>query len=98
MLNNIILGTSLGLILYTINITLYVKGIIFRPNDQGDIVFTPSNLFNLILHPLYSTDFWRPKLWTMNSILHIILSTFIVCLTKRLSTDLLELLNLKQTD
>lgn len=82
MLHNLFMGITLGLILFTIYVAIYVDGIIFRPNEEGELAFTPYNLFNLIMYPVHSVDFWRPKMWTLNSFFYVFMSTIIVYLTK----------------
>lgn len=90
MLHNLVLGIILGLICFSIYVVTFVKGIIFRPNDEGELVFTPQNLLILAIHPIYSTNFWIPEMWTVNSFLYMILFTFIVCLAKLPTTIQLE--------
>lgn len=83
MLYNLLLGIILGFIFFTMYVANFVKGVIFRMNDQGNLVFTPHNLLNLSIYPIYNIDFWSPKMWTLNFFLYIVISTFIVCLVRR---------------
>lgn len=78
------LGSTIGITSFTIYVSLFVKGIIFRPNDEGNTVFTPGNLFDLAIYPLESTDFWMPKMWTINFVIHLFSSIFLVYLVQHM--------------
>jgi hypothetical protein len=77
MLYSILLGITIGFILFTIYVAFFVKGIIFRSNSQGKMIFTPKNLFNLAIYPVKSIDFWKPQMWTINFFLYSLISVSI---------------------
>jgi hypothetical protein len=72
----------LGSILFTIYVGIFVKGILFRLNDDGNLVFAPKNLFNLMVYPLKSTTFWRPEMWKLNFFIYVFISAFVVYLAR----------------
>ena len=86
MLYNIIAGALLGTISFSCYVTFSpgMKGMVFRPNDQGDIQFVPSNIVRLAASPFYNKDLWKPQVWDTNWLVHV----FGCCL---LSTGLLNI-------
>jgi hypothetical protein len=82
MFYNAILGIIIGFILFTIYVYFYVDGIIFRPNSEGETVFTPANLFDLAICPLRNIYFWKPEMWTANFFIYVVSSTIAVYVYK----------------
>jgi len=46
-----------------------MKGILFRLDSEGNMVFTPHNIINFIKAPFRHPYFWTPEFFTHNWIL-----------------------------
>lgn len=62
----------------TILFALYVQfspnsgNIWIRPNDKGEQIYVPYNLFRLIFYPFKEKSFWHPQMWDFNYFIYII--------------------------
>lgn len=72
MLYDIFLGLSISFSLFTMYVYFNIDNIIFRPDSEGKYIFTPSNLFRLMFHPLRDRNFWKTDLWSANYFIYLI--------------------------
>ena len=63
-INGILLGSVL-FILY-VAISPDMKGMMFRPDDAGNLHITPYNIVRLAFTPLIDKNFWLPIMWIAN--------------------------------
>lgn len=63
-------------IIYIIFDMYNIGGILFRLDSNGNTVFTPINILNMIIAPLYIKEFWITKLVFSNYILLFIIIIF----------------------
>jgi hypothetical protein len=69
---------GLGALLGTVSFSCYVtfapgmKGMVFRPDQEGEIHFVPSNIVRLAVASFHNKDLWRPNAWDMNWIMHML--------------------------
>lgn len=84
MLYDIFLGLSISFVIFTLYVYFNINNIIFRPDSEGKYVFTPSNLFRLLFHPLIDIDFWKPEMWSANYFIYIIFITPVLIFRKKI--------------
>jgi hypothetical protein len=72
MLYNILVGALLGTISFSCYVTFSpkMKGLVFRPDDEGNERFAPFNIVRLAVAPFYNKDLWNPKVWDINWPIH----------------------------
>jgi len=61
-----IAGASTGLFALYVQFSPKMGNIWIRKDDEGNNVFAPKNLLNLIVEPFFNKNFWHPRNLDMN--------------------------------
>jgi hypothetical protein len=64
--------------LFYLELSPRIGGIVFRPNSDGNLVFSTNSIINITFYPFKNYSLWYPTFWDLNIfiILLLILSIF----------------------
>jgi hypothetical protein len=81
-----IIFVSFIFIIWFLNLELNpsLGAIWYRPNENGDYVFTLKNIIHLLKYPFQSTFLWNLKLWDVNFYLFLFFTSIYYILYKEL--------------